>query len=53
MDIEVRKVIAAWVLDGDNPDQNKTEKEMIRKNWPSLACAIDDLVLRDYLNREK
>lgn len=49
MEEEVRKVIAAWVLEGKNPEFHKAEKEKLYKNWPTLAKAIDDLVLRDYL----
>ena len=32
---------------------DKTPQEKLYKNWPTLAKAIDDLVLRDYLNFKK
>ena len=44
-DEAVREVIAAWVIEGISPEYHNGRKSQLRLEWPSLAKALDKLVV--------
>jgi hypothetical protein len=39
----VKKVIDAWLVEGANPAFHKMMKEKLKREWPVLARAIENL----------
>ena len=36
---------SAWLNEGFNPPYHKEQKELLRRNWPTLHRAIEDLIV--------
>lgn len=41
----LRRVLLAWVMEGRSPTYHRKKKAQLRAEWPSLADALDALVL--------
>jgi hypothetical protein len=40
----VARVVSAYVVEGTHPPTHRAEVERLRREWPTLAVALDDLV---------
>ena len=40
----VEEVVRAWLIQGQNPKYHQIQKDLLRKNWPTLYAAIERLV---------
>lgn len=47
-----RRLFAAWVDEGANPTYHRGARRRLRREWPVLAQALDNLV-REELARRK
>lgn len=40
----IEAVVRAWLIQGKCPEYHEQQKELLRKNWPTLYNAIQGLV---------
>lgn len=41
---KLKKVIEAWIVPGSHPGAHEAAKNTVRRNWPTLGNALDELV---------
>lgn len=44
IDRSVDAVVRAWVVEGPSPSYHREKKAQLRREWPSLADAVEQLV---------
>lgn len=45
MNPEVEAVLRAWVEEGSHPEHHRSQQYELRRTWPTLATALDQLEL--------
>jgi hypothetical protein len=43
-ELAIQAIINAWVVSGRNPEYHKHMQNKLRKDWPILVKAIEELV---------
>ena len=48
MNADVEAVVRAWTEAGPRPDLHRRAQRRLRKDWPTLAAAIERLAAREF-----